>query len=258
MRTTQLTLPACLAMGVLLTACASNEPNPQLEQARSQVTELQNHPKAQQFAAVETEDAKKALGLADSAFQEGAKPYEVEHLAYLTDRRVELARQTISLRTAEHQLEGVSEQRARTRLEARDAQIRQLQEQLDAKQTERGSVVTFGSVLFDFDKADLKPAANSEVRKLAQFLQEHSDRQVLIEGFTDSTGADSYNLQLSQARADSVRHALVREGVEPNRIQTVGLGKAHPVADNNSPSSQAMNRRVEVTISHDASNVPRR
>lgn len=57
---TQLTLPACLAMSVLLTACASNEPNPQLEQARSQVTELQNHPKAQQFAAVETEDAKKS------------------------------------------------------------------------------------------------------------------------------------------------------------------------------------------------------
>ena len=255
---TQLTLPACLAMGVLLTACASNEPNPQLEQARSQVTELQSHPKAREFAAVETEDAKKALGRADSAFQGGAKSHEVEHLAYLTDRRVELARQTISLRTAEQQLEGVSEQRARTRLDARDAQIRQLQEELDAKQTERGSVVTFGSVLFDFDKADLKPAANNEVRKLAQFLQEHSDRKVLIEGFTDSTGADSYNLQLSQARADSVRHALVREGVEPNRIQTVGLGKAHPVADNNSPASQAMNRRVEVTISHDSSNVPRR
>lgn len=49
---THLTLPACLAAGVLLTACASNEPNPQLEQVRAQVTELQNHPKAQQFAAI--------------------------------------------------------------------------------------------------------------------------------------------------------------------------------------------------------------
>lgn len=252
---TQLTLPACLAIGVLLTACASNEPNPQLEQARSQVSELQNHPKAQQFAAIETEDAKKALGQADFAFREGAKPAEVDHLAYLTDRRVELARQTIALRTAEEQLEGVSEDRARTRLEARDAQIRQLQEQLNAKETDRGSVITFGNVLFDFDKATLKPAANTEVRKLAQFLQEHPDRKVLIEGFTDSVGSDAYNLQLSQARADSVRHALVREGVDPGRIQTVGLGKAHPVSDNNTAASQAMNRRVEVTVSHDSSNV---
>src|SRR5690606_14927744 len=131
------TLPACLAAGVLLTACASNEPNPQLEQARAQVTELQNHPKAQQFAAIETEEAKKALGQADFAFKEGAKEPEVSHLAYLTERRVELARQTIALRTAEQELEGVSEERARTRLEARDEQIRQLQEQLNAKQTER-------------------------------------------------------------------------------------------------------------------------
>ncbi|MFA5676835.1 MAG: OmpA family protein [Pseudomonas sp.] len=255
---THLTLPACLAISVLLTACASNEPNPQLEQARSQVTELQNHSKARQFAAIETEDAEKALNQADFAFREGAEPHEVEHLAYLTERRVELARQTIALRSAEQQLEGVSEERARTRLEARDAQIRQLQEELNAKQTERGSVVTFGSVLFELNKADLKPAAHAEVQKLARFLQEHANRKVLIEGFTDSTGSDSYNLQLSQARADSVRHALVRAGVEPNRIQTVGLGKAHPVADNNSPASRAMNRRVEVTISHDSADVPRR
>ena len=253
-----LILPACLAIGVLLTACASNEPNSQLEQVRQSVTELQNHPKAQQFAAIETEDAKKALGQADFAFREGAKPAEVDHLAYLTDRRVELARQTIALRTAEEQLEGVSEERARTRLEAREAQIRQLQEQLNAKETERGSVITYGNVLFDFDKATLKPAASAEVGKLAQFLQRHPDRKVLIEGFTDNVGSNTYNLQLSQARADSVRHALVREGVEPSRIQTLGLGEDHPVADNNTPASQAMNRRVEVTVSHDASNVPAR
>ena len=253
-----LILPACLAIGVLLTACASNEPNSQLEQVRQSVTELQNHPKAQQFAAIETEDAKKALGQADFAFTEGAKPAEVDHLAYLTDRRVELARQTIALRTAEEQLEGVSEERARTRLEAREAQIRQLQEQLNAKETERGSVITFGNVLFDFYKATLKPAASAEVGKLAQFLQRHPDRKVLIEGFTDNVGSNTYNLQLSQARADSVRHALVREGVEPSRIQTLGLGEDHPVADNNTPASQAMNRRVEVTVSHDASNVPAR
>ncbi|PRB76513.1 OmpA family protein [Pseudomonas sp. MYb185] len=255
---THLTLPACLAMGLLLTACASNDINPNLEQARAQVTELQNHPQARQLAAVETEDAKKALGRAEFAMKEGAKPHEVDHLSYLAERRVELARQTIALRSTEQQLEGISEQRARTRLEARDAQIRKLQEELNAKQTERGSVVPFGNVLFDLNKADLKPAAMSDIRSLATFLQENPQRKVMIEGFTDSTGSDSYNLQLSQARADSVRHALVREGVDPGRISTVGLGKAHPVSDNDSAASRAMNRRVEVTISHDAKAVPAR
>ncbi|TKA92146.1 OmpA family protein [Halopseudomonas bauzanensis] len=255
---TQLTIPACLAMGLLLTACASNELNPNLEQARLDVTELQNHPQSRQLAAVETEDARDALGRAELAQKEGAEPHEIDHLAYLTERRVELARQTIALRSAEQELEGVSEKRAHTRLEARDAQIRKLQEELNAKQTDRGSVVTFSNVLFDLDKSELKPAANSSVRKLAQFLQENEQRKVLIEGFTDSTGSDAYNLTLSQARADSVRRALVQEGVDASRIQTVGLGEAHPVSDNNTPASRAMNRRVEVTISHDAQQVPAR
>ena len=255
---THLTLPACLAMGLLLTACASNDTNPNLEQARAQVTELQNHPQARQLAAVETEDAKKALGRAEFAMKEGAKPNEVDHLSYLTERRVELARQTIALRTTEQQLAGVSEERARTRLEARDAQIRKLQEELNAKQTDRGSVVTFGNVLFDLDKAELKPAANANVRKLAEFLQENPQRKVLVEGFTDSTGSDAYNLQMSQARAESVRRALIREGVDSGRIEAVGLGKAHPVSDNDTPASRAMNRRVEVTISNNANSVPAR
>jgi len=245
-------------MGLLLTACASNDTNPNLEQARAQVTELQNHPQARQLAAVETEDAKKALGRAEFAMKEGAKPHEVDHLSYLAERRVDLARQTIALRSTEQQLEGISEQRARTRLEARDAQIRKLQEELNAKQTDRGSVVTFGNVLFDLDKAELKPAANSSVRKLAEFLQDNPQRKVLVEGFTDSTGPDAYNLQLSQARAESVRRALIREGVDSSRIEAVGLGEAHPVSDNNSPASRAMNRRVEVTISNNAQNVPAR
>src|SRR5690606_8085560 len=183
------------------------------------------------FAAVETEDAREAFGRAEMAERAGAEPPEVEHLAYLAERRVELARETIALRAAEQEFEGVSEKRARTRLEARDAQIRKLQEELNAKQTDRGSVVTFGNVLFDHDKADLKPAANANVRKLADFLKEHDQRKVLIEGFTDSTGADSYNLTLSQARADSVRRALIREGIDPGRIDAVGLGEAHPVSD---------------------------
>ncbi|MQT47876.1 MULTISPECIES: OmpA family protein [Pseudomonas] len=255
---THLALPACFALSLVLTGCASNAVNPNLEQARQDVSNLQNHPQARQLAAIETEDAAKYLNRVEQAVKDGAKDPEIDHMAYLAEQRVALALQTIELRATEKELEGVSAKRAQTRLEAREAQIRQLEEKLNAKQTDRGSVVTFGNVLFDLSKADLMPAAMSDIRNLAKFLQDNPQRKVMIEGFTDSTGADAFNLQLSQARADSVRHALVREGVSPGRIETVGLGKAHPVADNNTPASRAMNRRVEVTVSHDAQNVPAR
>ncbi|KPY46815.1 OmpA family protein, partial [Pseudomonas savastanoi pv. retacarpa] len=69
--------------------------------------------------------------------------------------------------------------------------------------------------------------------------------------YTDSTGSASYNQSLSERRANSVRMALVRMGVDPARVVTMGYGKEYPVADNTSNSGRAMNRRVEVTISND-------
>ena len=90
-----------------------------------------------------------------------------------------------------------------------------------------------------------------DVQKLADFLNENPDRKLIVEGYTDSTGSDTYNQGLSERRAEAVRRALTRAGVDPQRIQTVGYGEAYPVASNDSASSRAMNRRVEVTISHD-------
>lgn len=254
---TYIAIPTLLAISLALSACAT-KPNPNLEQARQNFSVLQGNPQASQLAPLETRDAETVLARADKALRDGAKAREVDHLAYLVSQRVELANQTISLKSAEQQLEDASNQRAKARLGARDAQIRKLQDELNAKPTERGSVVTFGDVLFDLNKADLKPGAAANIQSLASFLQENPERKVLVEGFTDSTGSDAYNLNLSQQRADSLRHALVRQGVEPSRISTAGLGKAHPLSGNDSAASRAMNRRVEVTISNDANLVPAR
>ncbi|MEB0015070.1 hypothetical protein QN416_26070, partial [Glaciimonas sp. Cout2] len=79
-----------------------------------------------------------------------------DQLSYLTIQRIELAKQTINLRTAEDQLKNAAAMRAQARLAARDAQIKQLQDSLNAKQTARGTLVTFGDVLFDLNKAELK------------------------------------------------------------------------------------------------------
>ena len=145
-----------------------------------------------------------------------------------------------------------SAQRAQARLDARDAQIKQLQESMNAKQTERGTLVTFGDVLFDLDRSELKPGGMHNITKLAQFLQENPDRKVIVEGYTDSTGSAQYNQSLSERRANSVRAALIKQGVGPERIVAQGYGKEYPVASNSDSSGRAMNRRVEVTISNDS------
>jgi outer membrane protein OmpA-like peptidoglycan-associated protein len=245
-----LMIPALLAASVALAAC-STPPNPNLENARTNYSGLQANPQASKVAALETKDASDYLDKADKAYLDKQDAAKVDQLAYLTNQRVEVAKQTIALRTAEANLKNASAQRAQARLDARDAQIKQLQDSLNAKQTDRGTLVTFGDVLFATNKADLKSSGLVNINKLAQFLQENPDRKVIVEGYTDSTGAANYNQSLSERRADSVRTALVKMGVDPARIVSQGYGKEYPVAENSSVSGRAMNRRVEVTISND-------
>ena len=243
-------IPALLALSVGLAAC-SHQPNANLESARSNFSSLQSDPQASKVAALETKEAQEWLNKADKAYLDKEDEKKVDQLAYLTNKRVEVAKQTIALRTAEAELKNTSTQRAQALLDARDAQIRKLQDSLNAKQTERGTLVTFGDVLFDFNKAELKSSALPNITQLARFLQENPERQVIVEGYTDSVGSASYNQGLSERRAESVRRALIRAGVEPTRIVAQGYGKEYPVADNSTDSGRAQNRRVEVTISND-------
>ncbi|WP_283183176.1 MULTISPECIES: OmpA family protein [unclassified Pseudomonas] len=246
----QLMIPALLAVSVALAAC-STPPNANLEQARTNYTGLQTNPQASKVAALETKEASDYLDKADKAYQDKEDQAKVDQLAYLTNQRVEVAKQTIALRNAEANLKNASAQRAQARLDARDAQIKQLQDSLNAKQTDRGTLVTFGDVLFATDRADLKSSGLVNINKLAQFLSENPDRKVIVEGYTDSTGTANHNQSLSERRAGSVRTALVKMGVDPVRIVAQGYGKEYPVAENSSVSGRAMNRRVEVTISND-------
>jgi len=140
---------------------------------------------------------------------------------------------------------------AQDRVRALEAQLRDM----EAQQTERGLLVTLGDVLFAFNKAELSAQAAPRLDKLASFLKQFPDRKLLIEGYTDSVGSDSYNQDLSERRAQSVRDALVQRGVDTSRITARGYGKAHPVADNASPEGRAMNRRVEIVIADDKGNL---
>ncbi|MES2263325.1 MAG: OmpA family protein [Pseudomonadota bacterium] len=120
---------------------------------------------------------------------------------------------------------------------------------LQAKQTERGLVITFGDVLFNVDQARLTEGGVRTARKLADVLAQHPERNVMVEGFTDSTGSSAHNMELSQRRAEAVRAVLMEMGIAGNRIVTRGYGEAYPVAGNESAGSRQLNRRVEIVLS---------
>ncbi len=139
-----------------------------------------------------------------------------------------------------------TEKAARAKAES-DQLMRELSE-LKAKQTERGIVLTIGDVLFATGRSDLSPDALRSVEKLTEFLEKHANRNVLIEGHTDSVGSDEFNLLLSEERASSVKGALASRGISEERIATKGYGKKYPVASNDTPAGKQQNRRVEVII----------
>lgn len=132
-----------------------------------------------------------------------------------------------------------------------DAQAEELAnvEGADVERVGEGIQLTFDSgILFDVNKADLKAPAKMNLKKVAQVLTDYPDTDLLIAGHTDADGADDYNLDLSQRRAESVKTYLVGQGVDPRRLETVGFGETQPVADNASADGKAKNRRVEVAI----------
>ncbi|MBL8201744.1 MAG: OmpA family protein [Chromatiales bacterium] len=105
-----------------------------------------------------------------------------------------------------------------------------------------------GGVTFAVDSAKLNPQFHPVLDKVAATLAEYNQTVVQVAGHTDSTGARSYNMQLSQRRADSVKSYLTTRGVPAQRLQTVGAGPDRPVADNATEAGRAQNRRVEITI----------
>ncbi|HSD09733.1 MAG TPA: OmpA family protein [Candidatus Binatia bacterium] len=150
------------------------------------------------------------------------------------------------------------------KLDAREQEIarnRALIEELKRKnlevhETNRGVVVNLPDVLFEFNKYDLTSDARVKVRDIAEVLDgpRVQNRQVSIEGHTDSIGSDEYNLRLSQRRAEAVSRGLAGDGVSASRLHSRGFGKKYPIAPNknsdgsDNPAGRAKNRRVEVII----------
>jgi outer membrane protein OmpA-like peptidoglycan-associated protein len=105
-----------------------------------------------------------------------------------------------------------------------------------------------GNVTFDTDSSALRPQFFGVLNSVGKVLTEYDKTVVEVAGHTDSTGSDSYNLQLSQRRANTVGEYLYTQGIMDQRIISVGMGEHHPIADNSTPEGRQLNRRVEITL----------
>ncbi|HEX6203728.1 MAG TPA: OmpA family protein, partial [Thermoanaerobaculia bacterium] len=104
-------------------------------------------------------------------------------------------------------------------------------------------------VLFDHDRAEIRPDAAAALGHLATLIRAHSGATCRLEGHTDSAGGDAYNQRLSERRAAAVERWLVeREGIEAGRLAPRGWGEARPVASNDTAEGRQRNRRVEAVI----------
>ena len=140
-------------------------------------------------------------------------------------------------------------QRQETEARARAAQLEAQLAELAAKQTERGTVITLGDVLFGVNQSTLNAKGVQTVDKLAAILLQNQERTVMIEGHTDSTGSLAHNQALSEHRAEAVKAALRRFGVPGDRVFVRGLGPSQPIVSNDTPLNRQLNRRVEIILS---------
>ena len=166
-------------------------------------------------------------------------------------QRAEIARREAEARVKlleDEKLKVVQEKTAAAELAAEVKGLHAELPDVQAKQTERGWILTLGSeVLFD-DGAALKDGSRRALDSVAQFLRKHPERGIAIEGFTDSAGPKDASQRLSERRAQAVKFALVQRGIEPHRIDARGYGPSFPVASNETETGRQQNRRVEIVI----------
>jgi outer membrane protein OmpA-like peptidoglycan-associated protein len=289
--------PVLLAIAVLVGACSSMPTSTTLlTETRNDYIAAQGNPNVARYAQLEMKQAREALDQADAASSDRDSTAKVDKLAYLAKQQIAVAQEVAKQRSAEASVASAGKERDQIRLDqrtneadqataradhagqvtqqardqtaeaqqetqdalARNAQLEVQLADLAAKKTERGMVITLGDVLFGSDQARLTTDGMRTAQKLADVLQQNPQRMVLIEGFTDSTGAGLHNQELSERRATSVRSTLQEMGISRDRVAVRGYGEAYPVAANDTAQNRQLNRRVEIVISDASGKISQR
>jgi outer membrane protein OmpA-like peptidoglycan-associated protein len=284
MKTLNFALASVSMLAALSAACATTPTPKELMDARAAYQASSSGPAAQLDPAglhVAGED----LNVAEKSFTDDGDSFRTRDRAYIAMRKAQLADAKARLveydqnvNMAEHQVQLTQAQQAA----ATTAALGQTREQLSAETTARieaekkaqqamadlariasvkhdtrGTVITLsGGVLFASAKYDLLPNAQSNLSQVAEALAKSDpDSKIQVAGYTDSQGGQTYNMELSQHRAEAVRTYLVSHGVASDRISAQGFGPSQPIADNNSAEGRADNRRVEIVVQPSASKV---
>jgi|KBSMisStandDraft_5_1062788.scaffolds.fasta_scaffold05715_8 outer membrane protein OmpA-like peptidoglycan-associated protein len=168
-----------------------------------------------------------------------------------SEAQAQLARQQAA---TEQQKAEQATQVAEAYRQEREAQLAQLQDALgqiaETRRTAMGLVMTLDSksIRFDFDKANIKPEYRDILNRIAGIMMTLKGYTIAVYGYTDDVGSPTYNLQLSQRRAEAVRDFFVQTGIPTTIMSTKGFGKADPRVPGDSEQARAANRRVEIGI----------
>lgn len=195
--------------------------------------------------AARTQEADAATAAATAATRDAAAATRDAEAA---QRQAALAKQ----QAATSQQQAAMSQQQADEAQRRTAMLETQLRELNAKQTDRGLVITIGDVLFDSGQANLRPGGMQNMQRLSGFLKQYPQRKALIEGYTDSVGSDSTNIALSARRAEAVMGALTQMGVDRSQLAAQGYGEANPVAANDNAGGRQANRRVEIVLSDES------
>jgi outer membrane protein OmpA-like peptidoglycan-associated protein len=209
-----------LAGGLALAACSSAPPqNAALNQARATYSSAAGDPEVTRYGAYPLAEAQENLGMAQQALNDGYPTSDVTHHANLANTQSQIAMAMAKRRVAE------------------------------AGSGTSIAAITLGDMNFQVGKANLSPQGKAAVDQIAGVLRNNPDRNVTLNGYTDSTGSLKFNQKLSVERAQAVQNQLVADGVDPQRLTIQGHGPDNPVASNATASGRARNRRVTADFS---------
>lgn len=159
------------------------------------------------------------------------------------------AAQEAALRAKEAAARAEAEKNRQAEAALRAQLLDQFNRVLETRDTPRGLVVNMGDVLFATGKYNLRPEAQIALAKLSGIILSHPGLNLAVEGYTDSTGSDDFNMKLSQQRANTVRDYLISQGLSSDTVTAQGFGKADPVESNDTAAGRQKNRRVEIVVS---------
>ncbi len=223
-----------------------------LDNERQQAAEREASARAE--AAQQTQAAQLAAQQRQQAMQLAQQESEQRAAAQRAEADADAARAQAAAEARRAQQSAEEANRLRDQaVQEREALRQQLLQQFNAilqtRETARGLVVNMSDVLFAINKYNLTEDAKLKLARLSGIILAHPGLNLRVEGYTDSTGTETYNQKLSEERSDSVRDFLLTQGLSPDTVTAMGYGEQYPVASNDTSSGRAMNRRVQIVVS---------